>query len=148
MSSCLNQQDLKLAAIKNGSSLELIDTIAEQYLMTYIENTIKYGTNDSSSTFIFVCTHRDIFNNTVTNDSILYISTLNCDDSIFSSGYIGIIRLSGFTIAIFDDTTFGSMLYDSKQVIDTSLNSLDCQEKNMRGLNSFKFYHNQILRWR
>ena len=129
---------------KQYSTSDIYEEIVE-YLLYHITNAIKSGNADTNSTFVLYFTQKNLFYDTNTIDPILYISTLFCEDQSFYNGYKGVIRLSDYTVAIFDDTSLGSLFYDPKEIIDTPFIYLKCQSGAMRPLLSFKYSKNKLF---
>jgi len=133
---------------ENKLTSSLLKKNIEQSLLSFIENGIKYGSADSSTTFVLAFSHRDVLHDRIVNDSLIYISTLNCNDLIFKDGFVGIIKITGNTVAIFDQSSFGKILFNPSQLIDTPLIELKCNETKMRGVQSFILKNRELKKWK
>lgn len=79
-------------------------------------------------------------------DTVVVISTLNCDIECF--GYKGIIFFKEFTVAIFDEANVGSNFYDNLCLEIIPLNTLECMNVYLRYTNTFRIKDGILKEWR
>ena len=142
-------QNYETKQVKKHEKLNYNYTVLQERLKKetnlFIKGQIYRNTMCKNICYSIEFTYKDKSNNILTNDSIIYISTLNCNEAY--AGYRGIINNENYTIAIIDNSDFGNLIYDSTKIVKKPIGSLKCNKDSMIFYYAYKIINGSLIEW-
>jgi hypothetical protein len=140
-----NEEDCKNIAIADtkNKSTNILSTNFDTLMMNFINNS-----DDNTMGLNFYSVHlsnEDKANNIKVEDSIVYLSKYYCNKD--TVGYIGVLKLNGYYVLIFDDSDFGSILYYQKNICRLSIDSFRCLDDKIMYVQAYMIKKDNFINW-